>query len=130
MARRSVRYTTYIKSAKWRDRRRYLFALRPHKGCQRAGCSHAATECHHLHYRTLGNEALEDVEFLCLEHHELADKARIEAEEDRQARQARAAYLRALETYAVRKFGGNWRERFHEDHVETCFERHLDELDA
>ena len=133
MARHSKKYKTYLGSAKWRDRRRYLLALRPHKGCQRAGCAHVATECHHLHYRTLGAECLEDVEFLCSGHHVAADLERQQREEieatEREEEKIRRDHERELEKFARRRWGAGWRKRVLETYAESCLERHLEETE-
>ena len=69
------RYQQSIASGQWRSLRRKVIELRGNR-CQQCGQEGASMHIHHLHYRSLGSEQLEDVELLCAECHTKADLAR------------------------------------------------------
>jgi 5-methylcytosine-specific restriction endonuclease McrA len=70
------RYQERIGSSKWKELR--LKVIERRGGCcQRCGSESRDLELHHLHYRSLGSEALEDVELLCQSCHVRADEARV-----------------------------------------------------
>ncbi len=82
-----ARYNAVIRSKRWKllkQARRNLTNNR----CERCGRADYL-ELHHLHYQTLGNESLEDVELLCESCHEAADEEReIRVQHEQEARQA------------------------------------------
>src|SRR5262245_24050257 len=62
-------YRRYLHSGRWRRiRRRKLVSA--HHRCEHPGCKRLATACHHKHYDTLGFEENDDLEALCLRHHQ------------------------------------------------------------
>jgi hypothetical protein len=61
-----VEYGTYMNSAAWRDlSKKFRDAIGK---CQICGTD-KSLQCHHLHYRTLGRETLEDILVVCLKCH-------------------------------------------------------------
>jgi hypothetical protein len=64
----SQNYEMFLDSQRWkRTRRRKLVSVKCR--CEELGCARQATECHHLHYETLGFEENYDLEALCSDHH-------------------------------------------------------------
>ena len=60
-----VHYKNYIRSDEWKTKRQAkLDACNAKCECE-GGCIREATQVHHLHYETLGNESLEDLQALC-----------------------------------------------------------------
>jgi hypothetical protein len=58
----------FLDSMRWkRTRRRKLVSVKFR--CEDPGCARQASECHHLHYETLGFEENCDLEALCSDHH-------------------------------------------------------------
>jgi len=55
-------YQKYLLSQHWRGFRMAVFVLAGGKCCR---CGDVADHVHHLHYKTVGREALTDVEPLC-----------------------------------------------------------------
>jgi 5-methylcytosine-specific restriction endonuclease McrA len=93
-------YARYINSAEWRARRQP--ALDRALGvCERCRCTPLWLEVHHKHYRTLGAEVPDDLEALCNECHEQADRERIAAQAaDHDARRA--------DGWARKVYGSEW----------------------
>ena len=58
-------YKKYVKSDKWKNKRRTKLEDCQYKCECEGGCSRQATQVHHLHYDTLGNESFEDLQALC-----------------------------------------------------------------
>lgn len=56
-------YLQYIKSKEWREFRQ--IALKHYNYCCAACNAKENLEVHHIHYETLGNESVEDVQILC-----------------------------------------------------------------
>jgi hypothetical protein len=71
----SDRYEQRISSAQWKLLKRNIIEQRGSR-CEQCGQEGGSLALHHLHYRTVGNERLEDVELLCAECHTRADEAR------------------------------------------------------
>jgi hypothetical protein len=80
----SQEYLNYIKSKAWQEKRREKLAQvghkchyvdspierrRPDGQLETVKCQ-GALQVHHKHYRTLGNEAMSDLEVYCQYHHE------------------------------------------------------------
>ena len=63
-----VAYLEYIDSPEWRAFRMTVFATRG-RTCQRCGAEKGTLHIHHLHYRNLLHEKLEDVQVLCEDCH-------------------------------------------------------------
>jgi hypothetical protein len=62
------KYRCYLDSWRWKHRRR-LKLVSVRRRCEYPGCANHASECHHLHYETLGFEENTDLEALCAPHH-------------------------------------------------------------
>jgi hypothetical protein len=63
--------------------------------CQRCGGGFGQLEAHHLHYNTLGFEELDDLQALCRNCHQIADRER----------EAETRYENGLHTYMTKKYG-------------------------
>jgi len=72
--RHTQKYLEYLASAAWK-RKRYQLFLQRGKKCERCGAV-KKIEVHHKHYRTLGHEALTDLEVVCVTCHRVADAER------------------------------------------------------
>ncbi len=70
---RRAAYQVALASQHWAGLR--VGVIKKRKRCQRCG-SRCFLELHHLHYETLGAETEQDVELVCKECHEAADKER------------------------------------------------------
>ncbi len=58
-------YQKYIRSKEWQTKRQQKLEACNHR-CECEGrCYRKATQIHHLHYDTLGNESIEDLQALC-----------------------------------------------------------------
>jgi len=73
-------YNKYLESAEWNSKRTRILIRDDYKCTEkRRGCTHHATEVHHLTYRNVGNENLEDLTSLCHNCHEaITRESRIE----------------------------------------------------
>lgn len=69
----AVAYEDYLASGEWRARREACMTRDDHT-CR--SCGAPATEVHHLHYRRIGHEHLEDLVALCRPCHKRADHTR------------------------------------------------------
>jgi len=106
----SPAYRSHLQSIYWSKLRAQVFRLVFHR-CQFPGCAARATEVHHLNYNRLGRERVEDCEALCRLHHERRERDKVEARN-------RAA----METYMLKKYGENWRDRIQEHEAWEDFE--------
>ena len=71
-----MNYHKYIQSEAWKEKRRVkLDACRRKCECE-GGCTREATQVHHLHYDSLGNESLDDLQALCPKCHMQKSKVR------------------------------------------------------
>lgn len=60
-----MNYKAYMRSSQWKEKRHAkLEACNSKCECD-GGCTREATQIHHLHYDTLGNESMEDLQALC-----------------------------------------------------------------
>ena len=96
--------------AYWQNIRHRLFAAVNYR-CQRCG-EQKSLQAHHRHYDTLGFEELGDLEALCDSCHQRADRQR--------------EYDSGLATYASKKYGDYWEERFSYDELEHEFDEWLE----
>ena len=64
---RSQFYKEYLKSESWQIKRKQV--LRRDKRCRICGSNNVQLHVHHLSYKNLGNEPLEDLVTLCYECH-------------------------------------------------------------
>ncbi|MCG9127276.1 HNH endonuclease [Candidatus Poribacteria bacterium] len=64
-----MNYMTYIRSSEWKEKRKTKLEDCNSKCECEGGCVREATQVHHLHYDTLGNESLEDLQALCAKCH-------------------------------------------------------------
>ena len=60
-----VDYKKYMRSKEWKAKRREKLDACDHKCECEGGCYRKATQIHHLHYDTLGEESTEDLQALC-----------------------------------------------------------------
>ena len=58
-------YQKYMRSKEWKAKREEKLEACNHKCECEGGCYRTATQIHHLHYDTLGNESMEDLQALC-----------------------------------------------------------------
>ena len=64
-----MNYKIYMRSSEWKEKRKAkLEACKSKCECE-GGCVREATQVHHLHYDTLGNESMEDLQALCSKCH-------------------------------------------------------------
>jgi 5-methylcytosine-specific restriction endonuclease McrA len=89
-----------MRSSLWANFRK-LAIVNAGRRCQCCGANTVVLEVHHLHYRTLGNEAFSDVVVCCKPCHIKQDKLREEREQN-------DAYHRNVDRFARRKFGDDW----------------------
>ena len=62
-------YQTYLQSHEWEAKRKEKLESCQYKCECEGGCHRQATQIHHLHYDTLGNESLQDLQALCAKCH-------------------------------------------------------------
>ena len=60
-----VDYKKYMRSKEWKAKRQEKLEACDHKCECEGGCYRKATQIHHLHYDTLGEESMEDLQALC-----------------------------------------------------------------
>lgn len=60
-----VDYKKYMRSKEWKAKRQEKLEVCDHKCECEGGCYRKATQVHHLHYDTLGEESMEDLQALC-----------------------------------------------------------------
>ncbi|MDE0636585.1 MAG: HNH endonuclease signature motif containing protein [Candidatus Poribacteria bacterium] len=58
-------YQKYMRSKEWKAKRQEKLEACDHKCECEGGCYRKATQIHHLHYDTLGDESMEDLQALC-----------------------------------------------------------------
>ena len=63
-----MHYQTYLRSPEWEAKRQEKLESCQYKCECEGGCHRQATQIHHLHYDTLGNESLQDLQALCQSH--------------------------------------------------------------
>jgi len=121
-----ARYEKRIGSAQWRNMRRDFGKLRGER-CERCGRATKPLFLHHKAYERLGNEGLDDLELLCRPCHDVADRERAVRGEVRSAKAlANGRHHAALNTYAIKKYGEDWRDRDDRDDIEQEFSDWLD----
>ena len=59
-----MNYKTYMRSIGWKEKRQAKLEACNSKCECKGGCTRQATQVHHLHYNTLGNESMEDLQAL------------------------------------------------------------------
>lgn len=64
-----MNYKTYMRSSEWKEKRKAKLETCNSKCECEGGCVREATQVHHLHYDTLGNENMEDLQALCSKCH-------------------------------------------------------------
>lgn len=64
-----MNYQTYLRSPEWEAKRQEKLDSCQNKCECEDGCHRQATQIHHLHYDTLGNEDLQDLQALCAKCH-------------------------------------------------------------
>ena len=60
-----LNYQKYMRSKEWKVKREEKLEACDHKCECEGGCYRKATQIHHLHYDTLGEESMEDLQALC-----------------------------------------------------------------
>jgi hypothetical protein len=125
-----VNYDEYIRSPAWASVRRDILD-RAHGQCERCG-EHARLSVHHKHYGTLGDEAPDDLEALCDDCHDDADRertteARDQYDDDDGDDEDNRRFRARLNGWASKVFGMDWRNRCDADEVEAEFRAWLDE---
>lgn len=117
-------YRAYLESDAWK-RFRVKAIKATASRCERCGAWKFDHELqvHHLHYKTLGNESLEDVEVLCLACHEQADK-------QRQSQTRNRNWNARLNGWASKRYGDDWADTMDVDAVEDEFRDWLDDQGA
>ena len=60
-----MNYKAYIRSSEWKEKRKTKLEVCNFKCECEGGCVREAKQVHHLHYDTLGNESMEDLQALC-----------------------------------------------------------------
>ena len=60
-----MNYRKYMQSKSWKEKRQAKLDARSGKCECKGGCTREATQVHHLHYDSLGNESLDDLQALC-----------------------------------------------------------------
>jgi 5-methylcytosine-specific restriction endonuclease McrA len=71
-AKRKRKYAKYLMSAEWKAKREQLFELRG-KQCEKCG-STKTIQVHHIHYRNIFKERMDDLQVLCKRCHECVHK--------------------------------------------------------
>ncbi len=125
MSGHSAKYRRYLASRAWRERKAYLVAMRGEKSCQRCGCTDQALDCHHIHYRTLEKESLEDVEFLCAGCHLKRDEERAERERRAVERRQQARRSERAAAFMTKRHGEEWWRTYSEDEAEDLYGDYL-----
>lgn len=64
-----MNYKAYMRSDEWKALREKKLEACQHKCECEGGCYREATQIHHLHYETLGDESFEDLQALCAKCH-------------------------------------------------------------
>ena len=64
-----MNYKAYMRSDAWKSLREKKLEACQHKCECEGGCCREATQVHHLHYETLGNESSQDLQALCAKCH-------------------------------------------------------------
>lgn len=107
-------YVEYLGSKEWHDKRIDKFREVGYY-CEHCGSPGLLSDLsvHHLHYDSLGDEDLEDLEVLCAGCHEKADWLR------KETRKAEIE-MKGLTTYANKKYGEDWLD--HYDFDDMCEE--------
>lgn len=71
-----MNYRKYMQSKSWKEKRQAKLDARSGKCECKGGCTREATQVHHLHYDSLGNESLDDLQALCPKCHMQKSKVR------------------------------------------------------
>lgn len=114
-----VDYDKYIASPEWDDKRRQILA-RAGGCCERCGCK-APLAVHHLHYETLGDEDLGDLEALCEDCHTVADSEREQETQARRDEWEEERWDSRVEGWADARYGPGWRDQHSEADVAAAF---------
>ena len=71
-----MNYRKYMQSPAWKEKRQAKLDACSEKCECEGGCTREATQVHHLHYDSLGNESLDDLQALCPKCHMEKSKVR------------------------------------------------------
>ena len=114
---RSNSYEAHLRSPLWQQLRKQVLDAAGHC-CER--CREAiAYEVHHVTYERLGHERLSDLEALCPNCHQLADRERVVAT-------SRRVWNARLNGWASKVYGDDW-ESLDVDRIQDEFEDWLNE---
>lgn len=103
---RSTRYSTYIKSERWAERRKLFLAGRPYR-CEICGSSKRGLHVHHLHYQHLEKEPDNDLQLLCAACHKREHKLR--PRNSLSSARALKKYIKTITREdAIKRFGPFW----------------------
>lgn len=103
---RPAEYDAYIRSARWKN----ICTLKKKEAgnkCERCGHSSARLEVHHLTYERFKRESFTDLRVLCKECHEIEDKKRKMAQEQKARKRL---YDARFEGYMNKKHGERYLE--------------------
>lgn len=94
MNRQTIEYLERVTSPEWRRLKARLVRERGRR-CEHCGATDKRLDMHHRHYDRLGHEEPHDLQLLCRECHQLADRRRA----------AGTSYHNGLATYTRKKYG-------------------------
>jgi hypothetical protein len=101
-------YQHHINSSAWKKLCKEVRS-RAHYMCERCGGFSVRLEIHHISYERFRNELLTDLQALCKRCHEVADRERIAANQQKfEEAGEQARYENARDTYMTKKYGENW----------------------
>jgi 5-methylcytosine-specific restriction endonuclease McrA len=122
-----VDYNQYMRSREWDHIRRQVLD-RANGQCEHCG-ERGLLQVHHLHYESLGNEDLDDLQALCEDCHSDADIERAEETQERMREirddWAEERWQARVRGFARAMYGPDWR-----DHTDEAEERLIDLLDS
>jgi hypothetical protein len=123
-------YQEYIKSAQWKKKRAQKIA-EVGEQCQRCQLTNWSVKIgvHHKTYEHFKNEPMEDLEVLCPECHDLADKERAEeAEQKRLVEKKHKSIIRGFENWMDHGNNEDWRN-MNDNHLEWQWQRFLNYIE-
>ena len=109
-------YKKYRGSTDWKRRRKFLIKIKGEK-CEKCG-DNKSLQIHHLRYKTLGKEQTSDVEVLCFDCHQIADREREEREANKSyVRVEEACFNNAFQTWLEKRYG-DLAPKYSDDEIE------------
>lgn len=107
-------YKNYLSSDEWRLKKLHVMFHNGGRGCIYCGAK-KNLDVHHLTYRNIGDESLEDLIVLCRDCHKEAH--------------ANLKFYRRINGWAIKKYGEDWELSHDFDIVEREFNDWLEELE-